>query len=259
MSLTCAQARELLVAADRGRLAPAESAALGAHLAGCRACAAAKQAERALTEALERDLPLHPASLSLKRRLAARWLPAEGAAPDGRARIRRWRWGLPAAAGATVALAAAVMLVLAGGGPRRELVVAEAVNDHLRLLDGERPLEVRSSDVHQVRPWFAGRVDFAPALTFDGDAEFELEGGAISRFLDRRAASMVFRRRQHRITLLVMPAPERRWAALFTAGAESARGFTVLLWRRGDLGYALVGDLPASDLMALQTRLTPAR
>src|SRR5437870_5277834 len=61
-------------------------------------------ADRDLTALLEERLPVHPASLSLKRRLAERWLPDEAPAP------RRYRW-LPAVVGAGLA-AAALLLVL---------------------------------------------------------------------------------------------------------------------------------------------------
>jgi anti-sigma factor RsiW len=42
------------------------------------------------------------------------------------------------------------------------------------------------------------------------------------------------------------------------AGAPVAavtRGFNVLLWRRGDLGYALVSDLDATELRQLADKL----
>jgi hypothetical protein len=31
--------------------------------------------------------------------------------------------------------------------------------------------------------WFEGRLDFAPVVAFEGDAEFPLKGGAIGYFL----------------------------------------------------------------------------
>lgn len=63
-------------------------------------------------------------------------------------------------------------------------MVAEAVNDHLRVLYSERPLEVESSNRHVVKPWFKGKVDFAPDFAFDGDADFPLQGGSVGYFVD---------------------------------------------------------------------------
>jgi len=36
---------------------------------------------------------------------------------------------------------------------------------------------------------------------------------------------------------------------------ETARGFNVLMWREGELGYALVSDLDAGELGELATKL----
>jgi anti-sigma factor RsiW len=60
-----------------------------------------------------------------------------------------------------------------GGG---SAMVTGAVNDHVRLLQSQRPLEVESGGIHQVVPWFSGKLDFAPGIRFPGDAEFPLQG-----------------------------------------------------------------------------------
>ncbi len=43
--------------------------------------------------------------------------------------------------------------------------------------DSAHPLEVESGGVHQVKPWFEGRVDFAPVVGFGGDDDFPRERG----------------------------------------------------------------------------------
>jgi len=142
---------------------------------------------------------------------------------------------------------------------------AEAVNDHLRVLYAERPVEIESGGVHQVKPWFAGRVDFAPVLSFGGDEEFPLQGGSVAYFLDRKAAAFQFKRRLHPNTLFVFRAEGLSWpvAARSLGSLEVAeateRGFHALLWRRADLGYALVSDLDESELEALARRLSSSR
>jgi anti-sigma factor RsiW len=141
-------------------------------------------------------------------------------------------------------------------------LVAEAVNDHLRLLASQHPLDIENGDYHRVKPWFAGRLDFAPEVTFEGDAEFPLKGGAVGYFRDRKAAVFVYARRLHPITLLVFRATGLEWpprrvstANGGTVDAADERGFTVLMWRRGELGYALVSDVDARELRELAGRL----
>jgi anti-sigma factor RsiW len=121
---------------------------------------------------------------------------------------------------------------------------------------------VEGPDTHKVKPWFAGRLGFAPVLAFGGDDDFPLEGGAVSYFLDRKAAAFVFHRRLHVITLLVFRAEGLPWATVGLRPVEPAqgtlqtsRGFHVLQWREGDLGYAIVSDLDERELATLGARI----
>jgi anti-sigma factor RsiW len=141
-------------------------------------------------------------------------------------------------------------------------MVSEAVNDHLRVLYETRPLEIESGGIHQVKPWFEGRLDFAPVVDFAGDDDFPLEGGSIGYFVDRKAATFHFKRRLHEITLFVFRAEGLKWPAWGERAIGSARGtvamergFRVALWRQGDLGYALVSDVNEGDLMTLASRI----
>jgi len=127
------------------------------------------------------------------------------------------------------------------------------VNDHVRVLLSQRPMDVESSDVHQVKPWFAGRLDFAPAVAFDGDAEFPLRGGAVGYFLDRRAAVFLYSRRLHAISLFVVRADGLDWPARRLE--MSSRGFRVFVWRAGELGYALVSDVDMGELRTLAAKV----
>src|SRR5262249_6674456 len=115
------------------------------------------------------------------------------------------------------------------------------------------PVEIESGGIHQVKPWFTGKVDFAPRVAFSGDEEFPLQGGALARFGDRSAAVFVWKRRLHTVSLFTfradgLPLPVERRPA-------HSHGFTVLLWRDGDLGYALVSDVSAADLELLAAKL----
>jgi anti-sigma factor RsiW len=247
--MDCQTARGALLDDQRGRLDPATAAALLAHLDGCEGCTRTEMAERLLTEQLERQLPQYGASLALKRRLAAQW-PAPTAQ---RSPARRTRWWVAAVAAAALVLAM-LSLMVPSRGERADRLVGEAVNDHLRILARADRLDVPSGNMHQVRPWLTGQLDFAPAIAFAGDADFPLRGGTVEYFLDRRAAVAVYGRRLHVITLIVARADGLPWPPgppLVTR----AQGFNVRLWRSGELGYALVSDLDAAELAQLASRL----
>lgn len=262
--MDCQDVRDQLLDFQRGRLGPDLVTGLRRHLDGCAECAHADVVERELTQALERRTPQYPAPIALKRKLAAHWSAVPLPAP--RARGRSWlRLALPTAlaAAALLFLIPSVRQLVAPSGQGASVMIGEAVNDHVRMLQSQRPLEVESSGIHQVIPWFSGRLDFAPTIRFAGDADFPLRGGAVGYFVDRKAATLVFGRRLHSISLFVFKADGLPWPAgkLEPAGhAEvyrtSARGFNVLLWRDGELGYALVSDVNAKDLMLLASLLS---
>jgi anti-sigma factor RsiW len=260
--MECQEARAQVIDAQRGRLRSDEENDLRAHLETCAECSRLDRAERVVTEILECRLPQHAASLSLKRRVTARW-------PVPPIRTASWwsRWGrslAPAFAMAVVLLIALPVYYVGIGdrGNGRVGMVQEAVNDYLRVLSSQYPLEIESGGLHQVKPWFEGRLDFAPTVSFEGNEDFPLKGGSVGYFLDRKAAVFVYARRLHKITLFVFRAEGLPWPTRglepmgnVRVSATVSRGFNVLLWRSGELGYALVSDLDVKELLQLGTKL----
>jgi len=255
--MECTEARTLLLAWRRGTLSAPLRAALEVHVPECESCRHDDAADSALSKLLERSLPRRRAPESLRRAVAAKW--DEPYAP----RLSRAR-AVARSVGAMALGAALTVLVLFGWHARApgETMVAEAVSDHLRVLYRDRPVEVESGGIHQVKPWFEGRLDFAPAVSFGGDADFPLQGGSVGYFVDRKAATFVFKRRLHLITLFVFRAQGLPWPAVASEHIGQARGtlrtsngFHVLLWRDGDLGYALVSDVDERDLKTLASKI----
>jgi anti-sigma factor RsiW len=211
------------------------------------------EADRALDDVLETRLPRHSAPAHLKRRLAEQW-PSIEERSARRPWLRAFTLGLSLAAACAVLVSGGVVLVL-----EREAAVdrlsGEAVNDHLRILEGA-PLAQVTGGLHEVKPWFGGKIDFAPELTFAGDTEFPLQGGAVEAFLDRRAAAFVFKRRLHTISLFVLESQGRGFPS--SLRTTKLHGFNVALWKQGDQGYALVSDLNLNELLDLQSRIVGA-
>jgi anti-sigma factor RsiW len=261
--MNCGDVRIRLLDYQRGRLPLGPGDEVRGHLDACAECARADAVEHELTSVLEHRLPQRPASLALKRRLAARWSsPAVERSWWSRARPSL----VPAFAVAAVVLVAAPVLYYERAASRaaseHAALVAEAVNDHLRVLSSQHPLDIESGGLHQVKPWFEGRLDFAPVVPFEGDSEFPLKGGAVGYFRDRKAAVFVYGRRLHPISLLVFRAGGLTWPAreLTPVGSARAyataeRGFNVIMWRRGELGYALVSDVDAGELRRLAAKM----
>jgi len=258
----CQATREQVLDAVRGRLAERQRAHFAAHLEGCSGCRRLFEREQALDHALEQR-PRFTLPDRLREKLAAQ-VAKEGAVTRVAASAPRKRFGRWAAV-IVPSLAAALLTVMLvrGGGPPGQPLIDEAVNDHLRVLYAERPIEVESGGIHQVKPWFAGKLDFAPVLDFSGDEEFPLQGGAIALFVDRKAATFVFKHRLHVASLFVFRSQGLNWptrtdrAIGKLSGLSAAqRGYNVLLWQDRDLGYALVSDMDPNALARLAQKLT---
>jgi len=204
------------------------------------------EADRLIATALVENLA--PAPRKLRERLEREHV---------RPRAQRWSWVYAFAAGLAVSAAIVLVVVLprshgdaadvlaSSGG-----VAREAVDDHLRILVSTRPLDVEVSDMHQVKPWFAGKLEFVPPVSFLGDDEFPLKGGQLAVFDGHKAAAFVYGHRLHVISLIVYPdaAPTGR-------SETTLRGFHVISWQSGGLGLVLTSDLNWDDLRALEHRL----
>jgi anti-sigma factor RsiW len=243
------------------------------HIRACPTCLAHQSIESETDDLLSAKLPRFQAPPRLKERL--RIMTSDKLAANdsyrqaGYSRFRRWATPM-AAAVLSAAVVWGVVRVQTRGNDN--VLVAEAVNDHVRIISSSHPVEIESGGIHQVKPWFTGRLDFAPRMSFSGDDEFPLVGGSVGYLIDRKAAVFVFKCRLHTITLLVFPSTRLTWptshplrlggetgAGGRTGGIDAIeqewRGFNVLAWKRADLGFALVSDVNGADLIKLATRI----
>jgi anti-sigma factor RsiW len=205
----------------------------------------AAEADRLIAAALADHVRM-PAPRRLREQLAHRHL-----APR-----RPWRAWIPAfALGAATAAAVALLVARPPAAPDAADVAAldEIVGDHLRIVGAPRPLDVESNEMHNVKPWFTGKLDFVPPVNFVGDGEFHLRGGSLAVFQGHKAAAFVYQRRLHTITLLV-----HADAAVRPRAETTSRGFHVISWASGGFGLALVSDLGWDDLRQLEARLGSA-
>jgi anti-sigma factor RsiW len=162
---------------------------------------------------------------------------------------RPWRaWISAFALGAAAATVLAVVFVRA---PATDVAVLdEIVGDHMRIVSAQHPLDVETSDLHNVKPWFTPRLDFVPPINFVGNEDFPLRGGSLAVFQGHRAAAFVYQRRLHVITVLVYPDP-----AVRPRTETTSRGFHVISWAAAGVGIALVSDVSWDDLRQLEAHV----
>jgi anti-sigma factor RsiW len=105
------------------------------------------------------------------------------------------------------------------------------------------------ANVEVVKPWFQGKVDFAPVVRDLSDRGFILLGGRVDQVGGRQAAALVYRIRSHVINLFVWPS---------NTGSEPiadlrTRGFSVSTWTEEGLRYSAVSDVDPRDLHCFAT------
>ena len=107
--------------------------------------------------------------------------------------------------------------------------------------------DVASSDQHSVKPWFEGRLDFAPPVTDFAPQGFVLVGGRLDYIADRPVAALVYKRRQHLINVFVF----REEDGLRSEPKTSKQGYNLGHWEKDGLTFWAVSDLNADELKVL--------
>jgi anti-sigma factor RsiW len=228
----------LLQAELDGELDAAQSAALVEHRAGCPVC---KRNEALLTATRQavHGATYHRAGPELVRAVAR---SIGSIAPPSLPRRRvPLPWTAAASFGAGAALAAAIVLTFLPAG--RPQLVSALVDDHVRALQPGHLLDVVSTNRHTVKPWFDGRIDFAPPVKDLAAAGFPLLGGRLDYLHGRSVAVLVYSHGKHVVELFVWPA---------SAAGEPARaakdGYNLVHWTADGMSFSAVSDLEAAGL-----------
>ena len=141
------------------------------------------------------------------------------------------------------------VLPLSQDPPWGDPTPADLVASHVRALQVGPLAEVMSTDRHTVKPWFQGKLDFAPPVMDLAADGFPLLGGRIDRLRGKLAATLAYTRQRHVIDVYVWPA-----AARPAPGQASSRGFHVLQWSDGSMQYAAVSDIEPGELLVFAQR-----
>lgn len=158
-----------------------------------------------------------------------------------KARRDDWR-ALAASVVVTAGLASGATYWMMAPGMQEDFATAIA-NDHRRSLLAAAPVDVVSSDRHTVKPWLDARIGVsppAPDLTKDG---FSLVGGRVEVVGNRPVPALVYRYREHLITLVAIP---REGTATPMPSKPTGGGFSMLRWDDGAFSYWAVSDAEPS-------------
>jgi anti-sigma factor RsiW len=228
--------RTLLLQAEfDGELDAAQSASLAEHRSQCAVCEASWDTLAAARAAMREEVTTHRASAALLRAVEARLGKAAPAIPVRR-RARGW-WREAASFALGAALAAMLVLVVRPMGD--DSLVAAVVDDHVRSLQPGHLADVVSTDQHTVKPWFDGKLDFAPPVKDLAAEGFPLVGGRLDYLGGRAVAALSYAHGKHPINLLIWPG---RGGAAEPASA-ARNGYHVVHWSADGMSLWAVSDL----------------
>jgi anti-sigma factor RsiW len=242
-----------------GQLDVADALQVERHLKECANCAAAYRTQRALSATLKDPLLYYKAPDQLRERLAATLTPEQPAAvisyaaPAAR-RPLLWRnLALAASAAFLVVITAAVATRFGQTAPQ-DLVLRDVIQSHVRSLMVNHLADVVSTNQHTVKPWFNGKLDFAPPVIDLAAEGFPLAGGRIDVIEDRPVAALIYRRHAHYINLFIWPSGNAPSADM----SASRRGYNVIHWNQSGMAYWAVSDLNHAELEQFANLLRPS-
>ena len=210
------------------------STAVRDHFSICAACRGQLAGREGLAR-LVRGAPYYSAPQRLRARVSA-----QSARSNAVRRVLTW------AAAAVLVLSVGAGMTLWRPLSSREAVIAdEVVNSHVRSLMANHLFDVQSTDLHTVKPWFLGKLDFSPPVVDLASEGFPLVGGRLDYVGGRPAAALVYQRQKHTINVFVAPEtgePSTRDLV------RTIRGFNLRHWIHNGMSFWAVSDLNRAEL-----------
>lgn len=243
--MMCNDARLLLHAYLDDELDAAQSVAITRHMQGCASCAGQYADYAQLHTALAQPSLYRRAPHALREQWSAT-TPATTSSVRA-ATSRRAPIAFAMAAGFAAALLLAAPLWVYTSSQRSSdtsQLISEAVSSHIRSMQPQHLMDVVSTDQHTVKPWFDGKLDFAPRVKDLASEGFPLVGGRLDALDGHSVAALIYKRRLHVINLY-------QWPVSSSASPTDTtlwRGYTVVRWTSGNMRYVAVSDVNEAEL-----------
>ncbi len=251
--MNCELTQSVLHGYIDGELDAARAADFERHLLSCPQCTSALESQETLRSSIERAGLYERAPVALRQKVEAQFrMPAPVAIAPVRARMRPTHW-LALAAALILAFFIGVRLLPGPSGRGGQTELASAIVDaHLRSLQPGHLVDVISTDQHTVKPWFDGKVDFAPPVRDLANDGFPLQGGRLDVVRGHQVAVLVYGRRKHVVNVFIWPTTEPD----MSPQSGSQLGYNWIDWRKGGMEMCVVSDVSAPDLNELHKLLT---
>lgn len=247
--MNCEETQALLTAHVDGELDLPERRALEQHLQTCLICHAEFISQQALRAAMRKHTPYFNAPRQLEKRIhAALPNPAPAVSKTPAPWFRDWRWPQFGALLTSVAALAFSASLYVATPSATELLAQEVVASHVRSLMVDHLSDVASSDQHTVKPWFNGKLDFAPTVQDLSAQGFPLIGGRLDYLDQRPVAALVYAHQKHLVNVYVWPMHKPQTLAVKTL---TLQGYHLAYWSQDGMEYWAISDMNSKILMGL--------
>jgi anti-sigma factor RsiW len=246
MNIDHGRMQQLLHAYIDGEIDLTSGQEIEEHLRSCEDCRRVEEQIRAVRDALTSDTPAYRAPARLRRNVRA---ALRREAKESRV---SWPW-LVFATGAACAVLFLAAALFQNTRATRNTIVDQVIGNHVRSLLAAHLVDVASSDQHTVKPWFDGKIDFAPTVRDLSSDGFPLTGGRLDYLDGKTVVALVYHRSKHPINLFVAPAPGNRDT---TPGLIIHRGYSIFRWTHNEMEYWAVSDLNQTELHQFADLLT---
>jgi anti-sigma factor RsiW len=235
--MNCESARLFLDAHFDGELDAPEALRLEEHLAGCPVCSELRRENQVLRSALRQTDVRYRPGPDLDRKIHRALVAQSGF------QVRETAKWFAAAAAIVVCAAGGFFLLRQGGVSRQESIAAQVLASHIRSLQPGHLTDVISTDRHTVKPWFQGKLDFAPPVPELPSEDWTLICGRLDYVDQRPVAALVYGWRKHTVNAFVWPGAEGGSLA-----EETLQGYHLLHFSREGMTWWVVSDLNEAEL-----------
>lgn len=240
--MTCNELKTYMDGYVDGELDLVRSMEVERHAEACDRCTAEIRGLKALRTSMQSPSMRFHAPEHLLARVRA------GEREKATARVSwQFRWA-PLAYAVLLLLVFSGSLLLWRSAAQRETLADQVVSNHVRSLMAAHLYDVESTDQHTVKPWFHGKLDFAPPVQDFAAEGYPLVGGRLDVLDGHPVAAIIYQRRQHPINYFVWPA----------SGSGNSRprnltenGYNLIHWKSDGMEHWVISDLNDNELRVL--------